>query len=83
MVMEVVRTEIKAGQQKALTEYSCLKFESLQENDQEVALSYWNSLEDIRRWQKDSEHLIAQKFGQERWYKNYSVEVCEVLRQYP
>ena len=68
--------------QKALTHYGCLKFESFQENHQEIALSYWTDLASIQRWQQDSEHLIAQKIGRERWYKTYSVEIYEVLRQY-
>ncbi|MEB3752992.1 antibiotic biosynthesis monooxygenase [Acinetobacter sp. MD2(2019)] len=68
--------------QKAFSQYGCLKFESFQENDQEVALSYWPDLASIHAWQQDPEHLMAQNTGRERWYTNYSVEVCEILRQY-
>ena len=84
---EVAQLDAKYSQmaqqlrQKALEQYGCLKFESFQENTQEIALSYWADLESIRRWRQDSEHQIAQKFGRERWYKTYSVEICEVLRQ--
>ncbi|WP_374252255.1 antibiotic biosynthesis monooxygenase [Acinetobacter brisouii] len=68
--------------QKALSEYGCLKFESYTENGQELALSYWSDLESIQRWQQDCEHIVAQQTGQERWYKHYSVEVCEIQRHY-
>ena len=68
--------------QKALTEYGCIKFESYTENQQEIALSYWHDLESIRRWKADATHQLAQQKGQERWYKHYSIEICEVQRQY-
>ena len=34
--------------EKALTQFNCQKFEAITENDFEIALSYWNSLEDIQ-----------------------------------
>lgn len=68
--------------QQAFSEYGCLKFESYTENGQELALSYWSDLESIQRWQQDSKHRLAQQIGRERWYKNYSVEICELQRQY-
>ena len=67
---------------KALTQFNCQKFESIAENGFEIALSYWNSLEDIQAWHKDAEHQIAQSMGKEKWYENFSVEVCVVLRSY-
>lgn len=68
--------------QKAFADYGCLKFESYTENEQEIALSYWTDLASIQRWQQDPEHQIAQQIGRERWYKNYSIEICELQRQY-
>lgn len=68
--------------EKALSEYGCIKFEAYTENQQEIALSYWDSLENIQRWKQDSLHQLAQQKGRERWYKRYSVEVCVVQRQY-
>ena len=68
--------------EKALTEYNCQKFEALSENGAEIALSYWNSLEDIRAWQQDAEHLVAQKTGKDKWYQSFSVEICEIKRTY-
>ena len=33
--------------EKAISDYHCEKFESLCEDGREIALSYWNSLDDI------------------------------------
>lgn len=68
--------------EKALTEFHCQHFEALCENDQEIALSYWNKLEDIQAWHADAEHQVAQQLGRDKWYKNFSVEICEIKKQY-
>lgn len=67
---------------KALRQYHCIKFEACSENGFEIALSYWNNLEDIKRWQQDVEHLVAQRLGKEKWYQDFSVEICKVERAY-
>lgn len=68
--------------EKALTPFNCQKFEAITENDFEIALSYWNSLEDIQTWHKDAEHQVAQRLGKEKWYKSFSVEICEIQKSY-
>lgn len=67
---------------KALSQYYCQKFESLFESESEIALSYWNSLEDIQAWNHDAEHLVAQRFGKGKWYQSFSVEICEIIKSY-
>ncbi|WP_180178611.1 antibiotic biosynthesis monooxygenase [Acinetobacter sp. YH01005] len=67
---------------KALTHFNCQHFEALTEGEHEIALSYWNTLEDIRAWQQDAQHLVAQQLGKNQWYASFSVEICEVLRRY-
>lgn len=67
---------------KALTEFNCVKFEACSENGFEIALSYWNCLEDIKLWQQDAEHQVAQHLGKEKWYQSFSVEICKVERSY-
>ncbi len=47
-----------------------------------VSISYWNSLDDIKSWKNNAEHLVAQKRGKTEWYKYYRVEICEVLEEY-
>ncbi|ATO19551.1 antibiotic biosynthesis monooxygenase [Acinetobacter sp. LoGeW2-3] len=68
--------------EKALSQFHCQQFEALTENNQEVALSYWNSLEDIQAWHRDAEHQVAQQLGKNSWYTYFSVDVCKVLRRY-
>lgn len=66
----------------AQVKYGCRRFDSCCEGKQEIAISYWDSLEQISRWKQDPRHLQAQKLGKEKWYTSYSVEVVEVLREY-
>ncbi|WP_250655913.1 antibiotic biosynthesis monooxygenase family protein [Alkalimarinus coralli] len=66
----------------ATSQYGCLEFSACCEENREIAISYWPSLEHIKRWKQDPEHLAAQKQGRNKWYHNYQVQVVELLRQY-
>jgi heme-degrading monooxygenase HmoA len=66
----------------AINEYGCKEFASCCEGDLEVAISYWESKEQIRAWKNNAEHLEAQSLGKSKWYKSYHVQVVEVLREY-
>lgn len=66
----------------AFTRYGCLDFVSVTEGKQEIAISYWDNEEAIRKWKQDAEHLLAQEMGRTKWYESYLVQVCEVKRQY-
>jgi len=65
----------------AINKYGCMDFVSVTEGDQEIAISYWESEEQIREWKKDPEHRLAQAKGRNRWYSSFSVEVCEIVRK--
>ena len=69
--------------EKALTQFNCQHFEAVSENNHEIALSYWQSLDDIHAWHHDAAHQVAQQFGKQHWYQSFSVEICEILRHYP
>ncbi|MEJ5032037.1 antibiotic biosynthesis monooxygenase family protein [Comamonas sp. MYb69] len=47
-----------------------------------ITVSYWQTEEDIRRWKAQSDHLVAQRMGAERWYAHYQVRVAKVERAY-
>lgn len=47
-----------------------------------VTVSYWSDLESIKRWKTNAEHLVAQKYGQEKWYSDYVVRIAKVERSY-
>ena len=66
----------------AKRKYGCVEFVSVQEGDQEIAISYWRSEQDIQAWKNDPEHLRAQALGKSHWYQSYRVEVVQILRHY-
>lgn len=47
-----------------------------------ITVSYWESLEAIREWKRNSEHLLAQQTGREQWYTAYHTRICKVERAY-
>ncbi len=47
-----------------------------------ITVSYWESLEAIQAWKENTKHLAAQQFGKEKWYKQYHVEICKVMKDY-
>ena len=47
-----------------------------------ITVSYWQSLEDIAAWKRNSEHLEAQSLGKEKWYDQYKIRICKVERDY-
>ncbi|CAM4165429.1 MULTISPECIES: antibiotic biosynthesis monooxygenase family protein [Pseudoalteromonas] len=73
--VEVMRT-------LAFEKYNCQDFIAVTEGEQEIAISYWLSQEDIKNWHADSQHSVAQQLGRDTWYDSYVVEVVEILRKY-
>jgi len=51
-------------------------------SDLGITVSYWESLEAIKRWKQQADHLIAQQKGRDLWYDKYSVRICKVEREY-
>ena len=51
-------------------------------NDVGITVSYWESLEAIKNWKANTEHLFAQKKGREQWYNWYNVRICKVEHEY-
>ena len=47
-----------------------------------ITISYWESLEAIKEWKTNYDHLVAQKKGLEEWYESYKVRICKVEREY-
>lgn len=60
-----------------------LGFDSARGDDRVgITVSYWSSLESIRRWKDVLEHREAQAKGREQWYSWYRVRIVEVQREY-
>jgi len=66
----------------ALSTYGCVEFTSTSEGNNEIAISYWNSKEDIKAWKANKDHKKAQALGKNKWYKSYSVQIVEILHEY-
>ena len=47
-----------------------------------ITVSYWESLEAIKTWKQNAEHLIAQQKGRNQWYSWYNTRICKVEREY-
>lgn len=65
----------------ATSQQGFLGFESAR-NEIGISISYWDSLEHIQTWKKNTDHLMAQKLGREKWYQSYKVRICKVEREY-
>ena len=66
----------------AFNKYGCLDFVAVTEGDEEITISYWETMQQIHNWKNDPEHRFAQQAGIKKWYKSYRVEICEVNRFY-
>ena len=66
----------------AKAKYGCMGFDAVAEGNTEIAVSYWENVEQIEAWKRDDEHLAAQKRGRQEWYESYQVQIVEVLRAY-
>ena len=47
-----------------------------------ITVSYWDSLESIRRWREHAEHQQAQARGRSTWYARFRLRVCRVEREW-
>ena len=51
-------------------------------NEIGITVSYWKDLDSIKNWKKVMEHKAAQQKGRRTWYKNYTVRIALVEREY-
>ncbi len=51
-------------------------------NEIGITVSYWKSLEAIKNWKQNLDHLDAQKLGVSKWYENYIVRIALVEKEY-
>ena len=66
----------------AINQYGCTEFISVTEAGKEIAISYWDSLDKIKQWKQNAEHLVAQELGRSQWYKKYQVQIVEIIHEY-
>ncbi len=89
VIFSSVRTEIEDG----YTEMARKMVELAQQqdgflgeesarNEVGITISYWSSLDAIKKWKQNFEHLQAQQFGREKWYSHYKTRIALVERDY-
>lgn len=89
VIFSSVRTDIDNGYaamaehmvQLAASQPGYLGVESAR-NEVGITVSYWESLEAIRQWKANAEHLVAQRLGREQWYSTFKTRICLVERDY-
>lgn len=59
-----------------------LGMESVRDPKLGITVSYWRDIDSIRKWKQQSDHLIAQQLGKEKWYSDYTLRVAKVEREY-
>ena len=47
-----------------------------------ITVSYWESLEAIKKWKNNIEHTVARNKGRALWYQFYKLRICKVERDY-
>lgn len=47
-----------------------------------ITVSYWKDEESIKNWKQQTDHMMAQKWGKEKWYESYRVRISKVERDY-
>jgi heme-degrading monooxygenase HmoA len=89
VIFTSLRTEIDKGygamsekmEELAKQQKGFLGMESARDN-LGITISYWQSLEAIKEWKNNSQHLIAQELGKKQWYKSFKTRICKVERDY-
>lgn len=51
-------------------------------NEIGITVSYWRDPESIRKWHENSDHILAQEKGRNKWYKSFKVRIVKVERDY-
>jgi heme-degrading monooxygenase HmoA len=51
-------------------------------SDTGITVSYWKSLEAIKQWKQNLDHLDAQRKGKSLWYEKYTVRIALVEKEY-
>jgi heme-degrading monooxygenase HmoA len=67
----------------ALKQPGCLGAESVRDvGGLGITVAYFTDESAIHAWKLNSEHLVAQRLGKERWYSHYELRVAKVERAY-
>ena len=51
------------------------------EDGERLTLFEWESPETLRAWAQHPEHVPVKELGRQRFYAEYHLQVCEVMRE--
>jgi len=51
-------------------------------NELGITVSYWDSLDAIKKWKMNVNHTEARNKGRSTWYKAFKVRICKVEKDY-
>ena len=89
VIFTTIRTDIDEGYLKtaermeelAKLQKGYLGIESAR-SDIGITVSYWGSLEAIKKWKHNTEHALARELGRKLWYQKYQLRICKVEHEY-
>jgi len=47
-----------------------------------ITVSYWESLDAIKNWKSNYQHIEVQEKGKNLWYKSFKVRICKIEKDY-
>jgi heme-degrading monooxygenase HmoA len=50
------------------------------DDGERLTVVWWQDEETQKGWREQARHLTAQRFGREKWYEYYKIEVAYVVR---
>ena len=50
------------------------------EDGERLTVVWWENEETLKGWREHMRHRVAQRFGRDQWYQNYTIEVADVIR---
>ena len=51
------------------------------EDGERMSVIEFDSLEALAAWRDHAEHRIAQQLGKQRYYSEYHLQICELVRE--
>ena len=51
------------------------------EDGERLSLIEFDSLESLAAWREHAEHRVAQELGRQKYYAEYHLQICELVRE--
>ncbi|MEO9870665.1 antibiotic biosynthesis monooxygenase family protein [Ekhidna sp.] len=77
-----IAAKLKPELKKNLGFISIERFQSFENPDKILSLSFWESEESVREWRITEIHRASQQKGREYIFKNYRLVVAQAIRDY-